>query len=368
MKLTIKKNPKINYLQCLRCYNNYNFADFFEGCPRCLAENMPSSLKVIYKQDDTTCALPYKSYFSMGEGNTPLIPISIGKEELGEIYIKYEGQNPTGSHKDRMSSLIVTRAIETGSEGVVVASSGNAGISLAAYAAFGGIKCVVIASKNLNNRIQSILKGYGANLILTDTSEERWIKLKEYSDNGFYPASNYLTPPVGSNFIGVQGYKTIAYEILQQLQGRVPNKIIVPVSRGDLLWGIWQGFKEITLNKNTIKLPKMIAVEPFPRLTNVLNGVHYTEEFIGETGLKSLDGTTVTFQALSALQESNGLAVVVTEEQAKQDQQFLLTKGLFLENSSATVIHTINRLKNQNLLKKEDIVIAMGTSSGFLEI
>ncbi|EMA6342170.1 pyridoxal-phosphate dependent enzyme [Bacillus cytotoxicus] len=368
MKLTIKKNTKINYLQCLRCNNNYDFADFFEGCPRCSAENKPSSLKIVYREFDTTCALPYKSYLSMSEGNTPLIPISIDKEEFGKFHIKHEGQNPTGSHKDRMSALIVTRAIEIGAKGVVVASSGNAGISLAAYAAFGGIKCVVIASKNLNNRIQSLLKGYGANLVLTNTPEERWIKLKEYSDAGFYPASNYLTPPVGSNFIGVQGYKTIAYEILHQLQGKVPTKIIVPVSRGDLLWGIWQGFKEINLNKNIIKLPKMIAVEPFPRLTNVLNGVHYTEEFIGETRLKSLDGTTVTFQALKALQESNGLATVVTEEQAKQGQQFLLTKGIFLENSSATVIHAINQLKNQNLLKKEDIVIAMGTSSGFLEV
>ncbi len=71
----------------------------------------------------------------------------------------------------------------------------------------------------------------------------------------FIPASNYILPPVGSNFFGVQGYKNIAYEILHQLNGLVPTKVIIPVSRGDMLWGIWQGFKEMYKSKLITTLP-----------------------------------------------------------------------------------------------------------------
>ncbi|HFK1463298.1 TPA: pyridoxal-phosphate dependent enzyme [Bacillus cereus] len=366
MIFKIIKNSRIQSLQCLRCSATYEINDFFEGCPKCLAKKMPSSLNVIYTNYDNTCLLPYSSYISLGEGNTPLIPLDESK--YGNVYIKYEGQNPTGSHKDRMSSLIVTRAIEKGCKGIAIASSGNAGVSLAAYAAYANIPCTVIATDSLNKNILSLLKNYGAQTIITNTYEDRWNTLQKLTKDGFYPASNYILPPVGSNFFGVQGYKKIAYEILQQLKGLVPTKVIVPVSRGDLLWGIWQGFKEMHKSKLIATLPNMIAVEPFARLTRVLNGSLYTQEFFGETMLKSLDGTTVTFQAWNALTESNGLAIVISSNQALQSQQILLKKGIFLELSASSTIAALKKLQDKKLLNKTDIVIAIGTSSGFLEV
>ncbi|OPD40908.1 threonine synthase [Bacillus thuringiensis] len=366
MVFKIIKNSRIQSLQCLRCSATYEINDFFEGCPKCLAEKLPSNLNVIYTNYDNTCLLPYSTYISLGEGNTPLIPLDNSK--YGNVYIKYEGQNPTGSHKDRMSSLIVTRAVEKGCKGVAIASSGNAGVSLAAYAAYANMPCTVIATDSLNEKILSLLKNYGAQSIITDTYDERWSILHKLSKDGFYPASNYILPPVGSNFFGVQGYKNIAYEILHQLNGLVPTKVIVPVSRGDLLWGIWQGFKEMYKSKLITTLPNMIAVEPFPRLTRVLKGSLYTQEFLGETMLKSLDGTTVTFQAWNALTESNGLAIVISSNQALQAQQILLKKGIFLEVSASSTIAALEQLQDKKLLNNTDLVIAIGTSSGFLEV
>nr|WP_232223953.1 pyridoxal-phosphate dependent enzyme [Anoxybacillus tepidamans] len=297
----------------------------------------------------------------MGEGCTPLLTVDLNE---GPLYLKYEGQNPTGSHKDRMSALIVTRAIEKGYRGVAVASSGNAGLSFAAYCAYSGLDCIVISTRELNKNIQSYIKYYGARLILTETAMQRWEQLKQLTKEGFYPGSNYANPPIGTVHFGVQGYKCIAYEIVSQLQGSIPTKIIVPTSRGDLLAGIWQGFKEMEMNS----LPKMIAVEPFARITAVLKGEAYTNSFAGKTVLKSIAGSTVTYQAVSAVRQSRGEAIVVSGEEALEAQRQLMKKGIFLEVSSASVVSAYQKLRRRRAIDKDDLVVAIGTSSGFIEI
>ncbi|MBH8609481.1 pyridoxal-phosphate dependent enzyme, partial [Thermoactinomyces sp. CICC 10521] len=168
-------------------------------------------------------------------------------EQLGihRFWVKNEGMNPTGSHKDRMSPLVIARALQLGKSSVVVASSGNAGISLAAYASFAGLQCTVITTKDIHEDVKKSIQAYGAQLVMVSDSFQRWELTRELAENqGFYPATNYMFPPVGSNMYGVQGYKTIAYELVQQLKGCSPSVILVPSSRADLLWGVWEGLKE----------------------------------------------------------------------------------------------------------------------------
>jgi threonine synthase len=366
MQKTIKINPYAKHLQCLQCGEIYHVDDYFEGCPICKEKGKPSNLTMIYSKYDGQCALPYESYLSMGEGSTPLLPVYYGNHL--SFYLKYEGQNPSGSHKDRMSAQIVTRALDKGYKGVAVASSGNAGLSIAAYCAYAGLDCIVVSTRKLNQQVQKHLKNYGAKLILTETSMERWDILKKLTKEGFYPGSNYLNPPVGTIHFGVQGYKCIAYEMVEQLQGAVPSKIIVPTSRGDLLSGIWQGFKEIRKVMKSISLPQMIVVEPFPRLTAVLKGKDYTNSFHGQTALKSIAGSTVTYQAVAAIKESRGNAVIVSSKEAFIAQQQLMKKGMFLEPSSASVVSGYEKLKQNGLIDENDLIVTIGTSSGFVEI
>jgi threonine synthase len=152
------------------------------------------------------------------------------------------------------------------------------------------------------------------------------------------------------------------------LQGAVPSKIIVPTSRGDLLWGVWQGFKEIKKVMKSIPPPQMIAVEPFSRLTAVLKGEDCTNSFHGQTALKSIAGSTVTYQAVVAIKESRGNAVIVSSKEAFIAQQQLMKKGIFLEPSSASVISGYEKLKQNGMIHENDVIVTIGASSGFIEI
>lgn len=365
MALPIKPNGKIKYLQCIRCGETYPVDDYFEGCPKCRDEGKPANLTFVYAEYGKECPLPYDSYFSLGEGNTPLLPVF---DEFPPFYLKYEGRNPSGSHKDRMSAMIVTRAAEKGYEGVAVATSGNAGLSLASYCAYFGLKCAVIATKDLNPQVRRFLEAFGAEIHLTDTPMERWEILKRKKEEGFYPGSNYSNPPVGTVHFGVQGYKAVAYEIVGQLKGTVPDKVLVPASRGDLLWGVWLGFKEMKQADPSLALPAMIACEPFARLSRVLDGEDYTRSFPGETALKSIDGTTVTYQAVKALRESNGFAVEISNEEAEAARKELAKRGILLELSSAASYGAYKKLRKDGAVGEKEVVVAIGTSSGFVEI
>ena len=283
----INFNDEIIGYRCIKCKTEYPFEDMFEGCPECKSDGKPSSVKPIYQGlFNGENWLPFERAVSLGEGGTPLLDVTT---KHGNFYIKNEASNPTGSHKDRMSSFTVSMAIARGYRGVVAASSGNAGLSLASYASYANVPCVIIATDNLNKQLASYIKRTGAELILTKTSLERWELTEKYVEEGFLSATNYVDPPVGSQPIGVQAYKLVARECYRQLEG-APDAMAVPTSRGDLIWGIYEGFSELKQAKFIEKIPKLFAVEPFGRITKVLHGEKYTNHFDQDTNLKSIAG------------------------------------------------------------------------------
>ncbi|MEK5038373.1 pyridoxal-phosphate dependent enzyme [Sporosarcina sp. FSL K6-3457] len=315
--------------------------------------------------------LPYKDFPTIGEGNTPMIQVKNLCEELGlkNLWIKNEGQNPTGSHKDRMSPLIIARAKSIGMESVAVASSGNAGASIAAYAAAGDVECIVLTTESMNPIWKQAIEKTGATIVYTKEAMKRWELMKGNVENGiWYPATNFINPPVGSNPFGVQGYKTIAYEIIEDSE-EIPNIIIVPCSRGDLLWGIWEGFKEVFDAGMIHSLPRLIAVEPFPRLKKVLEGQPYVDSFIGDsTYTPSVGGITVTYQALKAIQESNGEVVVIPSHQAETEQKHLGKHGIYAERSSSLVVGALKYLIKKQAIQEEDKILLLISSNGYKEL
>ena len=181
-----------------------------------------------------------------------------------------------------MSPLVIARAIALKRKIVSAASSGNAGVSLAAYAALAGLKCKIITQQNINPIWKRAIEKMGAEIIYTASSAERWTFLQEkVQKEGWYPATNFITPPVGSNPFGVQGYKTIAYELYQDLQEM----------------------------KKFNKFPRLVAVEPFEQINKVLAGADYRLDFAGDYRLTpSFGGTTVTYQSIQAVKDSKGCA------------------------------------------------------------
>lgn len=381
-------NPSLTGFLCQRCGQAYPpghlAADRGQGCPVCLASGYPAGLTPTYAQERpwTVTAnrrglaryaayLPYWTFPTLGEGDTPLVSLPDQAEEmgLGLVWIKYEGANPTGSHKDRMSPLVVARAAALGYDTVAVASSGNAGVSLSAYAAAAGLHCVVVSTPDMSPNWARAICFTGAELVFTDTSLERWQLIQAEVEAGrWYPSANHLDPPLGSNPYGVQGFKTVAWEILEACAPHMPTVIIVPTARGDHLWGIWQGLVEAREMGLIDRYPRLVAAEPFARLSQVLDGADYRAKFAGQApDMPSITGDTATHQATVALRGSNGLAVEASSEDARIAQARLAKRGFYVERSSAAALAGLQKLALAGAVGRDDRVVLLITAHGFKE-
>nr|WP_312216138.1 pyridoxal-phosphate dependent enzyme [Clostridioides sp.] len=372
-------NKRIQNMYCIGCGQEYTPNDYFQGCPKCLAKGTNSSVTFKYHGKAKTSRkfgmlkfsdrLPYKSFPTLGEGGTPVISLEklAKKLNLASLYSKNEFQNPTGSHKDRMNPLIVARAIELGKEVVAAASSGNEGVSLAAYAALAGLECNIISTANIQPGWKSAIVSTGANLIIKETSEERWEYLaKMVETEGWYPATNYITPPVGSNCFGLQGYKTIAFELVEFFGNNLPEYMLIPVARGDLLYGIYEGFCEMKQEGIITCMPKLVAIEPLPRLEKILDKeADYRDLFPGQYELtESIGGNTATLQSKIALENSGGMAVSIRQDEVVSTVLDFAKHGLYLESSSAIVVGGLKKLCNQKRIPSGSSVILVATSGG----
>ena len=148
--------------------------------------------------------LPYVRWRGLGEGGTPLLDLP-PSAPVGRLLLKAEWMNPTGSHKDRASPLVLARAIEIGARGIACASSGNAGVSVAAYAALVGLPCRVIVTASVPASVRRRLALHAADVIEATSSQNRWSLLATLARDGWYPATNYSLPASGSSAWGVEG-------------------------------------------------------------------------------------------------------------------------------------------------------------------
>lgn len=368
-------NAALSGFRCLRCERDHGVEDLWHGCPHCAAEGRPASVVARYAALPTVIAnggagmarygdwLPYRAFPTLGEGNTPVLPVDLGVGDAN-FWLKQECQNPTGSHKDRMSALAIARAKAVGARLVIAASSGNAGLSVAAYAAAAGLACEIVATADCNIGYRRAMAMTGADIVATRDPVDRWHYVRRrIQQDGVFPITNFHIPPVGSNPFGVEGFKTIAYELFEQL-GRVPDAVIVPSSRGDLLFGIHRGFVDLRASGLGDRLPRLFAVEPFARLAKVMAGDDVRAEFPGDTRQLSIAGNTATYQARVALRDSAGGAVVVGDADAEQAQAWLATRGPYLELSSAAAIAAARQLAARGELAAMRDVVMIGTATG----
>src|SRR5688572_21798271 len=279
-------------LECPRCAALFDGPPIFTGCPHCRALHLAVNLGV--KVDLSPLAgfdrraLPsspkslwrFRPFLpvsgapvTLGEGATPLVPLERVGRRLGlpKLYAKDETQNPTWSYKDRLNALAVTHAVEIGARVVTVSSTGNHGASTAAYAARAGLPCVIFTLGSVPETMKTLMQAYGAAVVACPTSESRWQLMREGVERfGWYPASGFVTPPIGSTPWGVEGYKTLAYEVAEDLGWTAPDVVVVPSGYSDGLAGIWKGWTELVALGLVATTPRMIAAEPFGPLANAL--------------------------------------------------------------------------------------------------
>jgi threonine synthase len=384
-------NPNLVGYSCLRYSTHWkkitsSVGDDGIGCPSCREDGLPVSVRLSYGDIDRTLnasrirsgkgmsrfgpLLAYSDFPDLGAGDTPLIsvPTLASQYGVGGLWLKLESANPAShSHKDRCMAPSAYRAKRLGKTVVAAASSGNAGLSLAAYAAANGLECVIVTTDDISEVWASAIEAYGARLQFTRTSMERWSYLKKMRDNqGWYVVTNCEDPPVGSNPFGVEGYETIAWELSEQLYGAIPSHIIVPTARGDVLWGIWYGFRRAHKAGLIGSIPKMVAVEPIARLEKVLAGSSYTSHFQGDAhSMSSIGGGTVTFQSVQALLDSKGFAITVGEEQTAAARNKLAALGYDAEQSAAAALAGLDKMYELGRLNESDTPVLIITSAGY---
>jgi threonine synthase len=376
-------NPALAGFSCIRCGTEFPVGDYFEGCPDCLARGEPSTVTPVFRQWPTRLSdpgkrgmeryaawMPYGSWVSLGEGGTSLVsfPALADEVKAASVFIKNEGQNPSGSHKDRVSCLTVTRALDAGAKKIVAASSGNGGASLALYAAAAGLECCIVTTPALSPIFRRAIQVTGAKLAFAPESLDRWRIVADMAGQGWFAATNYLNPPVGSNPFGLAGLKTIAFEIFEELGEGGTDAVLVPTSRGDLIWGLYEGFNELKAVGLIGSLPRLFAIEPFPRISRVLGGEEITGSFPGSTALVSIGGSTVTYQAVEAIRATGGGAVVVDDRAVERDQTRLARHGCYAELSSAATLTGLEVLLGNGTLSSEDRTVLIATSNGYKDL
>ncbi|HEY0697374.1 MAG TPA: pyridoxal-phosphate dependent enzyme, partial [Micromonospora sp.] len=342
--------------RCPRCGLVTALDDGVDGCPACAAAGVgmplvpvrvagpvprrpgPGPVGVGAMWRWAAHLVPVGTPVSLGEGGTPLLRVDL-PELPGRVLVKDERANPTGSFKDRLASAAVSRARQVGADTVAVASTGNAGVSVAAYAAAAGLRCVLLATRELPARTAALAGSLGARVLLAGTFADRWTALRTgVRQLGWFPVTNHRVPPVASHPAGVHAYRTIAFEIAESLDWAVPDWVVVPVSRGDGLFGIWAGFVELAELGWTGGVPRMLAVERFPSLTDALArdlAQPVRMPVAGPVLATSISDPQATAMALHVLRAGGGAAAVCDDERLLTARDRLASRGLLFELSSA---------------------------------
>src|SRR5262249_47201900 len=326
-------------LECLRCHELFPATLHWAGCPRCRDAGVTVNLAV--KLDLTGLAgLPagqlsdpdaprgvwrYRKLLpvagqrpvTLGEGATPLVHLERLGRRLGlsRLYAKDESRNPTWSYKDRLCSVAVTHAVESGARVVTISSTGNHGASTAAYASRAGLACVIFTLASVPDTMKTLMQAYGAAVVACPTSEARWTLMREgIEHHGWYPTSGWSIPPIGSNPFGIEGDKTIAGEIAEDLSWAAPDvrplptccSVAAPRCYSDGLYGIWKGWAELHALGLVKTRPRMLAAEPHGPLANALAKRLEVPEKVaaGSSVAFSIASPYGTYQGLAALRDS----------------------------------------------------------------
>lgn len=313
---------------------------------------------------------PEDAPVTLGEGQTPVIPLNRLGPRLGlhRLMLKDEARNPTWSFKDRLAAAAVTKAVASGASTAVVSSTGNHGAAVAAYAAAAGLGCVVLTLSSVPREMSILMQAYGACVVAYQKGPDRWSVLRQAVEAfGWMPISGVVTPPIGSNPFGVEGYKTIAYELWRQL-GEAPDVVVVPTAYGDGLAGIRRGFSDLVDFGLSTRMPRLVAVDPFGAYAR---GLQFPPGKLPTVPTRpspafSVATRVATYQGLEAIRATDGTAVTAASNDAIASMQLELasTEGIYAEGASVLAVLAAAQLAAQTWIEANESVVLLSTSTG----
>jgi len=373
--------------ECINCGSRYAIDEIVYFCKKC-----GDLLEIKYDHGELAIALTkrewaiaplsvwrYRDFMpindfskivSLNEGGTGLHLCQRLGKHLGirQLYVKNEGENPTGSFKDRGMTVGVTKAVELGVKSVICASTGNTSASLAAYAAKAGLQCsVLIPSGKIAYGKLAQAMIYGAKVVQVrgnfDQALDVVLKLSEKH------RSIYLLNSI--NPFRIEGQKSLAYEICDQLNQESPDRVVVPVGNAGNISAIWKGFTEFHKLGVVKMLPRMTGIQAVgaaPIAQAIKNG---SDEIVPvgkpETVATAIRiGAPVSWKkALNAIRDSHGTAETVTDAEILDAQKLLArVEGLFVEPASASSIAGLKKLAENGEIDSDERVVCVTTGHG----
>jgi len=377
----------MTHQECINCGSKYAVNEIIYFCKKCgdlleIKYDFEKLYKKLEKSDWRNVPLSvwrYKDFMpiddiskivSLNEGGTGLHSCHKLGKQLGllQLCVKNEGENPTGSFKDRGMTVGVSKAAELGAKNVICASTGNTSASLAAYAAKAGMRCTVLipSGKIAYGKLAQAMI-YGAKVLQVrgnfDQSLDMVLRLSEKHRDVYL--LNSINP------FRVEGQKSLGFEICDQLDNEPPDRVIVPVGNAGNISAIWKGFTELHRLGFIRKLPKMTGIQaagsaPIAQAIK-MNSAKIVPVENPETVATAIRiGAPVSWKkAVNAIRKSGGTAETVTDEEILAAQKLLArVEGIFVEPASASSIAGLIKLVNNGVIDKDERVVCVTTGHG----
>jgi threonine synthase len=298
---------------------------------------------------------------SLGEGWTPLLP---GRWHDAPVHYKLEFMMPTGSFKDRGMTVMVSYLKSRGITRVLEDSSGNAGASLSAYAAAAGLTCRILVPETASYPKIAQIAACGADVVTIKGSRQDVAEAAlRQSAERFYASHNWQP-------FFVEGTKTLAWELWEQLGFRAPDNLVVPLGYGSNVLGAERGFGELVRAGEIARRPRLFGVQAArcaPYAAAFREGVeHLVASEIAPTvaeGIATPKPTRVA-EVLRAVRESGGSVVAVAEAEIVQALRDLARHGLYVEPTAAVAAAGLSRLLTAGVIRPQEQTVLVLTGSG----
>jgi threonine synthase len=376
-----------NSFQCINCKSDYETAEMIYECPRCHDlleirydyERMASEVDIRLWRSRPFSVWRYLEQIpisggakivTLGEGGTGLHKSeNLAKDlRLNKLRIKFEGENPTGSFKDRGMTVSVSKALEVGARIVACASTGNTSASLSAYAARAGLRCVVLipAGKIGQGKLAQAI-AHGATILEIEGNFDDALRsaIELTKRDKSIALMNSVNP------FRIEGQKTLAFEVCDQLGFKSPDVVVVPVGNAGNISAIWKGFEELIKLRIIEKAPRMMGIQAegaapiasaYKQKNSEIQIVQKPETIA--TAIR-IGAPASWKKALRAVRDSQGAMETVSDEEILQAQKDIARReGLFVEPASASSVAGLKKLLEQDLIDRDEEIVCVATGHG----
>jgi len=381
--------------KCLSCETEFDVTGILYTCTKC-----GSNVNVIYnyaglRKEFKRDHLAQNRNFSMWRylpllplhpetrkpslhvGWTPLyhLPGLAERFSVKSLAVKDDGRNPTASFKDRPSALVAAKALEYRSDTATTASSGNAGAAFSAMCSSVGLKSIIFVPETAPQAKVAQLLLYGAVVIPVRSDYDRAFDLCSEATQRF----GWYNRSTGINPFTAEGKKTAAYEICEQLGWHAPDWVVVSMGDGNIIGGLWKGFKDLREMKFIDSLPRMLGVQA-EGASPIVNAIEDGFDAASLDGIRSVEAHTIAdsinvgrprdgLRAVKAIQESQGRALKVSDESILLALGRLPREtGVFAEPAGSCAYAGFLKAMDRSIFSRTDSIVVVNTGNGLKDI